>query len=72
MNEKTQYDNLNNVLELGTQIIVQVQFDHRSFKDEISMDIMDRFSMVKEYTSKDEQNNIEVGRTGIIRGAATG
>ena len=43
-----------------------------SFKDEISMDIMDRFSMVKEYTSKDEQNNIEVGRTGIIRGAATG
>ena len=72
MNEKTQYDNLNNVLELGTQIIVQVQFDHRSFKDEISMDIMGRFSMVKKHKSKDEQNNFEVGRTGMSRGAAAG
>ena len=36
------------------------------------MDTMDRFSMVKKYTSKDEQNNFEVGRTGMIRGAAAG
>ena len=36
------------------------------------MDIMDRFSMVKEYTSKDEQNNFEVGRTVMIRGATAG
>ena len=71
MNVKTQYDSLKNV-ELGMQIIVQLQFDHSSFKVEISMDSMDRFSMVKEYTSKDEQNNFEVGRTGMIRGAATG
>ena len=33
---------------------------------------MDRFSMVKKHTSKDEQNNFEVGRTDMIRGAATG
>ena len=36
------------------------------------MDIMDRFLMVKAYTSKDEQHNFEVGRTGMNRGAATG
>ena len=36
------------------------------------MDSIDRFSMVKEDTSKDEQNNFEVGRTGMNRGAPTG
>ena len=50
----------------------QLQFDPSSFKFKTSMDIMDRFSMVKEHTSKDEQNNFEVGRTGMSRGAAAG